>query len=498
MAKTLITQKCVIYARVSSKEQEREGYSIPAQLKFLNEYANQNGFVVAKEFVDNETAKKSGRTNFGEMIKYLRKHTTIKTILVEKTDRLYRNFKDYVLLDEFNGIEIHLVKENTILSDNSKSHEKFIHGIKVLMAKNYIDNLSEEVKKGQHQKALQGEYPSKPPYGYKRNKGEKEIYIVPEQANFVRRAFELYADGYRSLDNVIETLYTEGYVYRRNKPKIHKSMLVKLLMNVFYTGDFMYSGVFYHGKHKALISKEIYNDAQKAFRKDNKPETMSKHHFLFSGLMICPKCGSAIVGQIKKGKYIYYSCSDKTKNCPNRKIYVRQENIEKVFEQAIKDVEITTQQKEAIIIALKESHKDESEYYAEQIANYRKQCDILQSRINKLYTDKLDGIISEEFWAEKHNEWNNELSMLLRKIETNNNANHDYMELGIKLLELVESLYLRYISLPDIEKSETLKIIFQNFYLDGEKASYTYKKPFNSFVEGNVCLLNWRIGDSNS
>jgi site-specific DNA recombinase len=216
------------------------------------------------------------------------------------------------------------------------------------MAKNYIDNLSEEVKKGQHQKALQGEYPSKPPYGYKRNKGEKEIYIVPEQADFVRRAFELYADGFRSLDNVIETLYTEGYIYRRSKPKIHKSMLVKLLMNVFYTGDFMYSGVFYHGKHKALISKETYNNAQKAFRKDNKPETMSKHHFLFSGLLICPKCGSAIVGQIKKGKYIYYSCSDKTKNCPNRKVYVRQEKIEKVFEQAIKNVEITTKQKEAI------------------------------------------------------------------------------------------------------------------------------------------------------
>lgn len=65
--------------------------------------------------------------------------------------------------------------------------------------------------------------------------------------------------------------------------------------------------------------------------------------------------------------------------------------------------------------------------------------------------------------------------MLLRKIETNNNANHDYMELGIKLLVLVEILYLRYISLSDIEKSENLKIIFQNFYLDGEKASYIYK-----------------------
>lgn len=72
---------------------------------------------------------------------------TCKAILVEKTDRLYRNIKDWVTLDEFD-IEIHFVKENFVLSRDSKSSEKFLHGIKVLMAKNYIDNLSEEVRKG--------------------------------------------------------------------------------------------------------------------------------------------------------------------------------------------------------------------------------------------------------------------------------------------------------------------------------------------------------------
>ncbi len=51
-------KKVVIYARVSSKRQEEEGYSIPAQLKFLNEYAAKNGFAVVKEFIDSETAKK--------------------------------------------------------------------------------------------------------------------------------------------------------------------------------------------------------------------------------------------------------------------------------------------------------------------------------------------------------------------------------------------------------------------------------------------------------
>jgi site-specific DNA recombinase len=57
-----------------------------------------------------------------------------------------------VTLDELD-IKIHLVKEGIILSRESRSSEKFVHGIKVLMAKNYIDNLSEEARKGMQEKA---------------------------------------------------------------------------------------------------------------------------------------------------------------------------------------------------------------------------------------------------------------------------------------------------------------------------------------------------------
>lgn len=143
----------VIYARVSSKQQEKEEFSIPAQLKLLREYAIEHGFDVTRKFVDVETAKRAGRASFGEMVDFLRKHhRTCTTLLVEKTDRLYRNLRDYVTLDEL-GIEIHFVKENFVLSDNSRSTEKFMHGIKVLMAKNCIDNLSEETKKGMREKA---------------------------------------------------------------------------------------------------------------------------------------------------------------------------------------------------------------------------------------------------------------------------------------------------------------------------------------------------------
>ena len=135
--------RAVLYARVSSKEQEKEGFSIPAQLKLLRDYAAMHGFTLAHEYVDVETAKQAGRAGFGEMVAYLRKHPRVRIILVEKTDRLYRNLKDWVMLDDLD-FEIHLVKEGAVLSRDSRSSEKFMHGIKVLMAKNYIDNLSEE------------------------------------------------------------------------------------------------------------------------------------------------------------------------------------------------------------------------------------------------------------------------------------------------------------------------------------------------------------------
>jgi DNA invertase Pin-like site-specific DNA recombinase len=155
----------VIYARVSSKDQEKEGYSIPAQLELLRGYAGAHGFDVLKEFTDVETAKAVGRTSFGEMIMLLQKAKSCRTVLVEKTDRLYRNLKDWVTIEDL-GLEIHFVKENVILAPNSRSSEKFMHGIKVLMAKNYIDNLSEETRKGMLEKARQGIWPSFAPLGY--------------------------------------------------------------------------------------------------------------------------------------------------------------------------------------------------------------------------------------------------------------------------------------------------------------------------------------------
>src|ERR1700730_16095854 len=182
-------KQAVTYARVSSKEQEKEGFSIPAQVKLLKDYAASQGFAVAKEYVDVETAKQTGRTAFGEMIAHLKAQSSIRILLVEKTDRLYRNLKDWVTVDDLE-VEIHFVKEGVVLSRGSRSSEKFMHGIKVLMAKNYIDNLSEEARKGMQEKAEQGIWPTVAPLGYRNvvgDDGKKIIEPDPDSASLIAR-----------------------------------------------------------------------------------------------------------------------------------------------------------------------------------------------------------------------------------------------------------------------------------------------------------------------
>src|SRR6476620_7788433 len=106
-------RKAVVYARVSSKEQEKEGFSIPAQLKLLKEYAAAQRFTVAQQYVDVETAKQTGRAAFGEMVAYLKAHPSIRVLLVEKTDRLYRNLKDWGTMDDLD-VEMHFQKEGVV------------------------------------------------------------------------------------------------------------------------------------------------------------------------------------------------------------------------------------------------------------------------------------------------------------------------------------------------------------------------------------------------
>ena len=85
-----------------------------------------------------------------------------------------------------------------------------MHGIKVLMAKNYVDNLSEEVKKGLREKAEQGHWPTVAPVGYVNNRVTHRIEVDPVRGPLVARVFELYATGKYSLKAITAECVSDG------------------------------------------------------------------------------------------------------------------------------------------------------------------------------------------------------------------------------------------------------------------------------------------------
>ena len=473
-------KKAVIYARVSSKGQEKEGFSIPAQIKFLTEYAKKNLFIIDKIFQESETAKKAGRKAFNEMLSYI-KENNINTVLVEKTDRLYRNFKDYITLEDYD-LEVHLVKEGSIISKNSKSHDKFIHGIKVLMAKNYIDNLSEEVKKGLREKVEQGYYPQKAPVGYKNIKGEsgKKI-IVPdeEKAPYIKKLFELYSTGAYSVSELRKMLYDEG-LNHKGKP-YSKPRLLFVLKDVFYIGKFMYKGVIHQGKHKPIIDIDLYNKVQKMFN-----QSKARSHdveFNYVGLIKCGYCGCQLTAELKKGKYIYYHCTGKRGgNC--KKDYIRQEQIDDVFKNLMERIAnaIPNDILDEVKAAIKELQEIKIEYEENSQEQITKQINVLNKRIDNLYTDKLDGRISEEFWEEKNIQWHAEKDKLINKLSSLNKTSEDFYESSNLLLDFCKAVPDKFLRANPTKKRQILKLIGSNFIYKDKKLSVELSSVFDTLL----------------
>ena len=203
--------KVIVFCRVSSREQEETGYSLDAQEKLLTEYAEENEFVVGKIFKISESASgKQIRKMFNEMLQYATAHK-IPVILCEKIDRLTRNIKDAAIVNDWimenEGRQIHFVKENFVLSKNTRAHENLVWDMKVAIARFYTNNLSEEIRKGQKEKLTQGWMPMSAKLGYKSigEKGHKTHVINEAIAPLVRQMFELYSTGNYSIKAVAET-----------------------------------------------------------------------------------------------------------------------------------------------------------------------------------------------------------------------------------------------------------------------------------------------------
>ncbi len=478
--------KAVLYARVSSKEQEETGYSLQAQEKLLKEYAALKGFWVEKVFSVSESANgQKQREIFIEMLAYVREKS-IKIIVCEKVDRLTRNFKDAVLIDEWMKEEpereIHLVKENSVITRDSKSHEKFMLHIKVSVAEYYANNLSEEVKKGQKEKIAQGWKPTKPPLGYKTigESGHKIHVIDEEKALFVRRMFELYATGQHSLEALTQIMYQEGFRSHKGH-KVAMSRIADMLDDPFYVGKFLWNGELYEGKHEPLVTKETFNRVQRIKKLKNVPKH-NRRYYTYHGLIKCGECSRSIIATTSKG-HIYYYCTRYETNCTQKK-YTHAEDIESQIIGLFEGLEIKSPRLvEWIRDVLKDSQEDEIAYREAAIKKLNQQHEQLRQILDRIYDDKLFGRIDKAMYERKCKQYMEEAESVLESIKAHQQADNKYHELGIKLYELSQQAREIFCKASDEEKRVLVSLVFEEITLKDNNLTVKYSYPFEVLRE---------------
>ncbi len=481
--------KSVILARVSSKEQDETGYSLPSQEKLLSEYGQNKNLLPAKHYSISESASgQKQRSTFNEMVAYVRKHD-IKNIICEKVDRLTRNFRDAVAINDWIGgdaeRQVHFVKENVILNKESKSNEKFIWNIKVSVAQYYLDNLSEEVKKGQKEKISQGWLPTRPLPGYKTvgDKGHKIHVIDENMAPIVKKMFDYFLSGEYSVERLTKKMLEEG-LRNQNGNRIVKSRLHKLLRDPFYIGKLRWNKVIYEGKQEPLITTEIFERAQQILSGRCTPK-YSRHLYLYNKLIRCFECGGLITWETHKG--ITYGHCNHYRNCSQRS-WSPEKEVDEQLVGALDRLQLHNPKiAEWIIKALKESHQDEIVYHSTAINELYSHQTQLKQRLDRLYDDKLDGKITDEFYQNKFKQYSEELDKVGNSVKGHNTATTKYFEFGINIFELsqrAKDLFLKAKKLNLIEEQRRLlKLVFTEMKLNEGTLTYKYTPTFSLLSE---------------
>ena len=478
--------RAVLYTRVSSDEQRKKGFSLDYQEKQGREYAQKNNLQIIKIFTESFSAKKPNRPMFNEMLNYIKKNK-IKHLIFLKSDRASRNGVDsaaLVYMAERENYNIHLIQDGLCLNKKSRPTDFLIFEMNNVFANFYPRNLSVEVTTKLLEKAEQGYYPERSPIGYERKPKLRKAYlqINPEKAPFIKRIFELYSTGEYSYSSLAAKMREEGFMISP-AVKCGKSNIEDILNNPIYMGDFVFKGKrYYNAKHDPIISRELYTICQNIIQSRIKGKA-SKHDFAFSNLIKCSKCGCYMVGEIKKGKYIYYHCTGNRGGSCKKTSYIREEKIEKAILETLSSIRMSDNVLELAKRCFKNELENQNLYNEERLNSIDEEIKKLNERSNKLFNLYLDGKVNEELYTKKAAEIESNLDDLILSRSAMTKTGFELLKYSENLFELFKMTAGIYSRLSNSKKREFLKLLCSNFSYDGENVRITIKKAFQPLVE---------------
>ncbi|TSC85393.1 MAG: Recombinase [Microgenomates group bacterium Gr01-1014_7] len=390
--------KYIVYCRKSTDEKDRQILSIEAQVAELKEFASRENLEIVGVIDEAKTAKVPGREKFELVLKKIDKGEA-QGILSWHPDRLARNSIDggklIYLLDTG---KLQDLKFPTFWFENTPQG-KFMLSIAFGQSKYYIDNLSENVKRGLRQKLRNGVLPAKAPWGYKNNEELGTIEIDEVKSKILKKAFELFADGEKSFTDISLFLYKNGFTDKNGKA-VKIDRLKNALSNKFYIGIIYYGGEYYEGVHKLFITKQLFDRVQKQFKLTERGRPNNKHKLSFMGMINCGECGAYITGEKKikfykgtnrEATYIYYSCTKKLGKCSQMPI--PEEDLALQITKIISDVALPENWANDWYKWIERDETIEEQSREENLQKLAQELKTLDQKLNLLLDSYLDNVI---------------------------------------------------------------------------------------------------------
>jgi DNA invertase Pin-like site-specific DNA recombinase len=302
--------KAVIYKRVSSEEQI-EGYSLAAQERGCRDFAERRGWDIVMVYEDpGHSGKNDERPGFQKMIADARQQA-FKVILIHKLDRFSRHIDSTLkYFRELNDYDV-TIASVTEEFDYSTPMGRMFFRMMAVFAQWYLENLSAETVKGKQERVRAGKHNGRLSFGYQ--VGPQGIaVIVPEEAEAVRKGFELYSTGQYTDRQIAAFLNEQGFITRHRR-RWSKDTVRSFLQNEFYYGKVAYREQLLPGKHEPIIEVDLFQKCQEVRRQHaRRPKSFKKQvqkTYLLQRIIRCDRCERHLRMQNASGHYYYKEAS---------------------------------------------------------------------------------------------------------------------------------------------------------------------------------------------
>ena len=356
----------VAYLRVST-EAQTEKYGLDMQKQKIIDYCDKEGIVIDKWYIDGGySGSKLDRPQITELLDDSEKGLIAK-VFIYKLDRMSRDVIDtlnllYRFLPKY-GVQVVSMTEDLKFENPM---DKVMIGVNAIMGQYEREVIYMRTRAGMKERIKKGLWMGggRTPYGYYYDRNDGILHPKEDEAEVVRKAYQLYIEGY-SCDRISKILGFKG-----------ERIVIQILKRKSNIGIIEYRGEEYKGLHEPIVDENTFYEAQEYMKKRHTNSHVTNDNIL-TGLCYCGVCGARMRYQ-KWGKYHKLVCYSQQKskeylvkdpNCNNEKVRADEieAEVEDYFKWFVINIEKSkkTESKAAMIEdSIKKSNAKIKKYYS--------------------------------------------------------------------------------------------------------------------------------------